>query len=106
MHRNYYKIPGKTRKYQAEDFVFLLANPHLPSDFYNSDIADRSDAELQKWFNVPFVVGSDEQGWRLLCLDGGAWDRPTEYGFFAAFSDALRCAAEEGLLVSPTRTRA
>jgi hypothetical protein len=102
-----FKIKNLSRKYRAEDLVFgLLVNPHLPSHFYDADIADRSDGELAKWFNVPFVLGSDERGWRLLCLNDGAWDRPSEYGYFAEFSDAVRCAVEERLLVSTSRAGA
>lgn len=108
-------------------------NPKLPDDFDCTPNHERSESELNEWWEKPFIVTSgyipadssydnyvgrvekygmaaqvkseweEEQekfkkNWfenfptgdryEVRCLDGGAWDRSTNWGFFGSLEEA------------------
>jgi hypothetical protein len=92
-------------------------NPKLPRDFddWPNDLRPRSH---RKWWNRPYIqtvtweqmkprnpemVGEFRDRWfaawpsgtryDVRCLDGGAWDRSTNWGSFATLDEALACAS-------------
>ena len=70
---------------QGRTYRRCLFDPRLPDHFYNLDINERCAQEIEQWHGQPFIetqVNCDpETGpyihYTLYCLDGGAWDRPT-----------------------------
>lgn len=77
----------------------ILINPQLPDNFDNTDNSERPD-DQEKWWYRPFVVAEEHESYQngirydVRCLDGGAWDRSTGYGFFSDLDTALKCAKE------------
>jgi hypothetical protein len=69
----------------------ILIDPTLPAHFYSKAIAERSAVEVEKWEGLPYIV-SAQQGFRVECLDGGAWDRPTLWGQSAQIDEAISVA--------------
>ncbi|MGR5178840.1 hypothetical protein [Vibrio mediterranei] len=63
-------------------FEVIDGTPIVQFSPLDNDISNelRSDEELEKWWNVPFVL-EDYDGvrsnWTVYCLNGGAWDRAT-----------------------------
>lgn len=56
---------------------------------------DRSPLEIEKWWNVPYIVEDwDGENSRFFveCLDGGAWDRPTGKAWCQTVDEALDAA--------------
>lgn len=99
----------KGQKIQAVDRVggFFL-DPTMPEDFDSTENESRPESH-QVWWNVPYVVsyrndpaarfsGKFLEAWPrgvrydVRCLDGGAWDRSTVWGFFATVEEAVACA--------------
>lgn len=91
--------------FQESGFVFyaekvedgVLINPALPPNFGNRDISTRPSEELERWLCRPYIETREvPSGTRYIvhCLDGGAWDRPTDWGSFASLNDALVCISE------------
>lgn len=120
----------------------VIINPELPEDFDITPNDERSEEEINNWWNKPYILidelqqesweehyhrlktpiygFTDEQigtkenwlkhlkeqkenwykeypdGFRynLRCLDGGAWDRSTNHGFYATFDEAIKAAKE------------
>lgn len=84
-----------TDKYQEndtwEDYQERTAGIHADfikktEDDFNHWIQDRKDS----WFKA-FPTGI---AYRVHCLDGGAWDRPTSWGSFASLEDAIACCEQ------------
>ncbi|MBN3761029.1 hypothetical protein [Burkholderia sp. Ac-20365] len=69
----------------------LLVDPQLPEGFYDTPNEDRSESELDEWWDRPYAV-SGPRGFDVRCLDGGAWDRPTFYGVVATLEEARELA--------------
>jgi len=63
-------------------------DPVLSDDFFTRDNEHRSPEEIDLWWDRPFAVSHPQGGYDVLCLDGGAWDRPTWYGFAATVAEA------------------
>lgn len=65
----------------AEDFIDGIAiNPaHPPRDGIGEQFRD--DFEMSFWWGRPYIFQNDPEGEYIVeCLDGGAWDRPTQWG--------------------------
>ena len=92
------------RKVQAVDQVEgFFVDPKLPANFDDTDNEQRP-ASHQAWWNVPFIRTYRDTAPKFLeawpggvrydvrCLDGGAWDRTTAWGWFATLDEAVECA--------------
>lgn len=123
----------------------IAINPPLRADFDNTPNEERSQTEIDDWWDQPFIVTctweehqtdqnyndfktrlksyglarltiqpreeweKDRENWKLdwykaypsgmrfevRCLDGGAWDRATSWGFFRTLEEAMQCASRE-----------
>jgi hypothetical protein len=115
----------------------MLINPKIPKHFFDRANDERSNRELNKFWQVPIIlteeysendtwadyqkrtagntadyvaktedefnnqVQESKESWfkhfptgtayRVYCLDGGAWDRPTEWGSFGTLEEAKEC---------------
>jgi hypothetical protein len=78
--------PGK------EEFVLVL-DPKLPPWFDQRANQLRSKRHLDTWWDKPFAITAPGgQGFEVRCLDGGAWDRSTWYGFAKTLPEATELA--------------
>lgn len=86
-------------------------NPELPKNF-DSTPNDARPASHQRWWNRPYIQtstaadlgleGEALERWMdhwpsgtrydVRCLDGGAWDRSTNWGSYATLEEALAAA--------------
>lgn len=81
------------RELQAASEPFELpVDPKLPEDFDNTPNEDRPQAEIDKWWDRPFAHTLDDGRLLVRCLDGGAWDRSTNYGVAANLEEAKELA--------------
>jgi len=71
----------------------IQIDPELPEEFDMTPNDERSEAEIEEWWDVPFVE-SRGNGYVVRCLDGGAWDRATTKGFFDTLDEAVKKAKE------------
>lgn len=63
-------------------------------DYTPEQWSDREARQRREWFkHFPSGVRYD-----VRCLDGGAWDRPTDWGIFGTLSEAIECAKTGPLL--------
>ena len=67
-------------------------DPILPIDFENTPHEDRSEAELDAWWDHPFSISRADGTFEVRCLDGGCWDRSTCYGIAADIEMAIALA--------------
>lgn len=76
------------------DFVDieLPVDPQLPPDFDDTPNEDRSPEQIDEWWDRPYAIRHPD-GYSVRCLDGGAWDRSTSYGFATDLPAAKRLAA-------------
>ena len=107
-------------EYQAENYVNgIFINPVLPDNFWTEPMESRTPEHMRHWENMPFITtdeyqAADEfspfreefkQNWfnafptgtayRVHCLDGGAWDRPTNFGEFGTLDQAVDFIVEK-----------
>ncbi len=61
----------------------LLVDPILPKNFDQTPNEERSREQLDEWWNRPFALTNSDGSLTVRCLDGGAWDRSTNYGIAA-----------------------
>ena len=87
-------------KLKAEKFIDgIPVNPKIPKGFWDLDNALRPASHAPWWFQ-PFVLTVPNDLWvggiryDTYCLDGGAWDRPTNWGKFGTLEEAIPCAWE------------
>ena len=75
----------------------LPVDPVLPRDFDDRPNEDRSSAELDRWWDKPFLVSNTDGTFTVRCLNGGAWDRSTVLGRGATAEEAtaIGLAAQE-----------
>ena len=68
--------------------------PVNPADPPARDIKndERETEELILWWRQPYLQWNKRGHWEIRCLDGGAWDRSTNWGAFASLEEALQCA--------------
>jgi len=50
------------------------------------------NAQIEEWRRGWFEAYPTGYRFTVRCLDGGAWDRPTNYGCFGALADAIHRA--------------
>lgn len=79
----------------------VLVDPDLPASF-DSTANEERPASHRKFWLQPYVVprGGEHPSWVLRCLDGGAWDRSTNWGTFPTIEAAV---AEAKLRVAQPR---
>lgn len=70
----------RTGAVAADPLQELPVDPRLPPGFDNTPNDERSAAELDRWWDRPFVCTRADGKFDVRCLDGGAWDRSTWYG--------------------------
>lgn len=80
------------RKAQSEIFP---VDPLLPENFDQTPNEARSAAELDEWWDRPYAVTREDGKYEVRCLDGGAWDRSTSYGFAVDLDEAKELAARK-----------
>lgn len=73
----------------------LPIDPSLPDDFDSTPNEARSKAQLDRWWNRPYVLTRGGEQYEVRCLDGGAWDRSTWYGCASTLEEADAIAAEK-----------
>ena len=77
-------------EYQAEQCLDdVLINPLLPDDFDSAPMDARTEDDMDKWYNLPFVQSQDNGIYTVRCLDGGAWDRSSLKGGFDSMEQAV-----------------
>lgn len=79
----------------ANEEIALVVDPVLPPDFDNCPNERRPQAEVDAWWMNPFVVTLRDGTFELRCLDGGAWDRSTHWGYVQTLEDAKRLAVSK-----------
>jgi len=73
----------------------IAINPDLPPDFFCTPNEERSQKEIVTWWRIPFIITdecSSATRYNVRRLDGGAWDRPTNYGVFDTLEEAIEAA--------------
>jgi len=73
----------------------LVIDPDLPPSFDDTPNEERSEAELSTWWMKPFAITRPDGHLEVRCLDGGAWDRPTNYGVANSPAAALGLARDK-----------
>ena len=73
----------------------LLVDPKLPKRFDQTPNEERSKAHLDAWWDRPFALRRPDGQYEVLCLDGGAWDRPTRYGLAPDLAAAEELATKK-----------
>lgn len=71
----------------------VLVDPDLPPRFDSTANDDRPDSHRKFW-GRPYIVTQDGErpGFVVRCLDGGAWDRSTNWGKFPTLEEAVKQA--------------
>jgi hypothetical protein len=67
----------------------IFINPVLPEDFWTLPIKDRTEENMQHWKGKPFIITDDNNFYKVYCLDGGSWDRPSLKGGFDSQAKAI-----------------
>ena len=70
----------------------MLINPKLPKHFFTRDNSLRSPLEIKKFWDKPIIL-TDNNFYKVYCLDGKAWDRPSLWGGFDTLEEASACCA-------------
>lgn len=68
-------------------------DPDLPTLFDQTPNENRSLAEIARWWDRPYALSNHDGTYTVRCLDGGAWDRSTNYGRAATLEQATQLAA-------------
>ena len=77
-------------EYSAENCIDgVLIDPLLPDDFDSTPMDARTEDDMDKWYNLPFVQSQDNGIYTVRCLDGGAWDRSSLKGGFDSMEQAV-----------------
>jgi len=75
--------------YQAEDCIQgIFINPVLPENFWTEPLEERTEEDMRLWQDLPFII-SDNDFYKIYCLNGGAWDRPSLIGGFDSQDKAV-----------------
>ncbi len=74
----------------------IKIDPITPDGFYSMNIDDMPKDVIEEWFGIPYVQsrGENSEYSVVLCLDGGAWDRPTNKGIFNSLDEAINFILE------------
>jgi hypothetical protein len=78
-------------------------DPVLRPGFNNTPNDERSEEELETWWERPFIVTRDDREFDVYCLDGGAWDRATWYCTADTVAEAVRLGKEKLASVRESR---
>lgn len=78
------------RKMRSES---LPIDPVLPENFHHTPNEARSTAELDEWWDRPYAMTRGDGQFEVRCLDGGAWDKSTNYGIATSLDEAKQRAA-------------
>jgi hypothetical protein len=65
----------------------MKIDPKTPEEFYNMAIEDMPSEVIEAWWEVPYIQKRGDY-FAVLCLDGGAWDRPTLKGIYESVEEA------------------
>ena len=97
---NTFNLDGHT--FEAEQCIDgVLINPKLPKGFDDTPNEERPLSQII-WWDRPYIVTYTDTGDKWLdawpsgtrydvrCLDGGAWDRSTNWGCFSSLEEALK----------------
>lgn len=77
------------RELQAAATPFdLPVDPPLRELFDQTPNEERSQHELDTWWDRPYALTCPDGHFEVRCLDGGAWDRSTCYGVAASLDEA------------------
>ena len=68
-------------------------DPKLPKTFDATPNEARSKAQLDQWWDRPYGLTRPDGRIEVRCLNGGAWDRSTHFGFADDYDAA--CALAE-----------
>jgi excisionase family DNA binding protein len=80
--------------YQAEDCIQgIFINPVLPENFWTEPLEERTEEDMRLWQDLPFII-SDNDFYKVYCLNGGAWDRPSLIGGFDSRDKAVEFIVE------------
>ncbi len=86
----------------------IPVDPVLPAGFDSTPHEERSVEELAAWWGRPYAVSRPAElggGYTVRCLDGGAWDRPTNYGQVSTLEQASELAASKLAAWQETQAR-
>ncbi|CAM8622405.1 hypothetical protein MCEMSHM24_02485 [Comamonadaceae bacterium] len=72
----------------AEEGSEFMLDPVLREGFDDTPNEERTTAELDKFWCKPFILSRDDGKFTVRCLDGGAWDRSTNYGVASTLEEA------------------
>lgn len=71
----------------------VIVDPVLRDHFCLTDNRSRDAAEIEDWWGRPYIETDDSRppGYRysIYCLDGGAWDRPTQLHVCGNLQEAI-----------------
>ena len=70
-------------------------DPVLPPNFDDTPNYERSEKELETWWERPFIQTGHDGKFDVRCLDGGAWDRSTWYCTADSVEEAIRLGKEK-----------
>ena len=70
-------------------------DPVLPPNFDDTPNDERSEKELETWWERPFIQTGHDGKFDVRCLDGGAWDRSTWYCTADSVEEAIRLGKEK-----------
>ena len=65
----------------------MKIDPKIPECFYELAISDMPQSVIDEWWEKPYIQKRGD-AFAVLCLDGGAWDRPTLKGIYNTKEDA------------------
>jgi len=81
--------------FPAADASSLPIDPILRDGFDATAHEQRSAQEIADWWDRPYLVTTSDGGYIVRCLDGGAWDRSTNYGRVETPEEGARLAARK-----------
>ena len=94
------KANGERNAHEGSE---IPLDPVLPPGFDNTPNEERTEKELETWWERPFIQTSDDGKFDVRCLDGGAWDRPTWYCTADTVEDAIRLGMKKLASVRASR---
>jgi hypothetical protein len=65
----------------------MKIDPKIPEEFYNMAIEEMPKEVINQWWEVPYIQTRGNY-FAVLCLNGGAWDRPTLLGIYESIEEA------------------
>ena len=65
----------------------MRINPVLPDCFYEMAICGMPASVIIEWWEKPYIETRGD-AFAVMCLDGGAWDRPTLKGIYDTIEEA------------------